>query len=240
MKREELICSVYMVSESQLAEYFQKASVDKVSMQTKLEKDRIVLTLYGSTKKNREQVFSGLAKIIGISRIRKGNLSLAESILNRLGEKKMMLVCAESCTGGLLAAWITDVPGSSKAFWGSFVTYSNEAKTALLGVDPSLIREKGAVSGEVVKAMARGALEKSSGDICIAVSGVAGPGGGSKEKPVGTVWIGLCFKNGIKMEKCFRFKGNRDNVRKKTAITCLFFAESALIGDNVLDIPSKW
>jgi nicotinamide-nucleotide amidase len=236
----ELICSVYMVSESYLADCFHKAQAKGVSMQTRLEKDRIVLTLYGGMQQDRERIFSALVSYLGKSRIQRGDKSLAQSVLDKLIEKEFMLVCAESCTGGLLGTWLTDIPGSSRAFWGSFVTYSNKAKTALLGVDSSLITKKGAVSKEVVEAMARGGLEKSGGDICIAVSGIAGPTGGSEKKPVGTVWIALHMKNGIKKVKSFHFKGNRERVRRKSAITCLFFIESALLGDNVLDIPAKW
>ena len=239
-KCNELVCSVYMVSESYLEDCFQKARYGEVSIQTRIEKDRIVCTLYGSTKSGQEKTFSGLSELLGKSRIRKGNISLAESVLNLLLKKKMMLVCAESCTGGLLSTWITGIPGSSKAFWGSFITYSNKAKENCLGVDSSLIRENGAVSKEVVSSMAQGGLEKSQGDICIAVSGIAGPDGGSKEKPVGTVWIALHTKKGMKDAKCFKFTGNRVVVRKKSAVTCFFFAESALLGNNVLDIPLKW
>ena len=124
--------------------------------------------------------------------------------------------------------------------WNFIVTYSNEAKINVLGVNPALIQKKGAVSEEVVSAMASGALEKSKGDICIAVSGIAGPDGGTKDKPVGTVWIALCIKNGIKRTKGFQFTGSRDIVRKKTAVVCFLYIECALSGNNVLDIPVKW
>jgi len=239
-KRNEIVCSVYMVSESYLEDCIQDIDMADVSIQTHFVKDRVVLTLYGNSKKSLENVFSRLVKSLGRYRIRKGNISLAESVLDNLIKKKKILVCAESCTGGLLGSWLTDVPGSSRAFWGSFVTYSNEAKTILLGVDPALIREKGAVSEEVVSAMGTGALLKSGCDICIAVSGIAGPDGGSKEKPVGTVCIALCVKHGIKKTKSFHFTGDREVVRRKTAVVCFFFIESVLLGDNILDIPVTW
>ncbi|WDE06604.1 CinA family nicotinamide mononucleotide deamidase-related protein [Thalassomonas viridans] len=115
--------------------------------------------------------------------------SLAEHVLTRLIRKGQKLATAESCTGGLIASLLTQIPGSSQAFEAGFVTYSNKMKTRMLGVDPQILASKGAVSRETVLAMAKGALEKSTADYAVAVSGVAGPGGGSKEKPVGTVWL---------------------------------------------------
>src|ERR1700722_9361067 len=102
-----------------------------------------------------------------------------------------MLATAESCTGGMVAAALTDIAGSSTVVERGFVTYSNRAKAQLLGIDPALIEAKGAVSKEVAEAMARGALANSATDVAVAVTGIAGPGGGSPEKPVGLVWFGL-------------------------------------------------
>ncbi len=113
----------------------------------------------------------------------------AHDILASLRGAKLKLVTAESCTGGLIAAALTEVPGSSDVFERGFVTYSNEAKTELLGVPADLIDNHGAVSREVAEAMALGALANSYADIAIAVTGVAGPGGGTSEKPVGLVHL---------------------------------------------------
>ncbi|MBN2443760.1 MAG: nicotinamide-nucleotide amidohydrolase family protein [Spirochaetales bacterium] len=237
---EELVCSAYMVSESYLEDTFQKVKVRDVLLQTRLAQDRVVCTLYNGTKELRAKTFTGLQDILGEIRFRKGDRSLPESVLELLIKKNKLIVFAESCTGGLLSTWITDIPGSSQGFWGSFITYSNEAKINMLGVDPALIRENGAVSEQVVSAMAQNALSNSKGDISIAVSGIAGPEGGSEEKPVGTVWIAVRTKTGINMVKRFHFYGTRDVVRKKTGVVCFFFAESALLGNNVLDIPAKW
>lgn len=122
--------------------------------------------------------------------------SMEESIIRLLTERGATLATAESCTGGLLANRITDVPGASAAFVEGFVTYSNASKTELLGVPEELIRVHGAVSEEVVRAMAEGALAKSGATHALATTGIAGPGGGSEEKPVGTVWLALATRGG--------------------------------------------
>ena len=115
---------------------------------------------------------------------------LVQQIADLLQQRHWMLATAESCTGGMIAAACTDVAGSSAWFERGFVTYSNEAKTDLLGVDASLIATQGAVSQAVVEAMAAGAVARSKAQVSVAVTGVAGPGGGTPDKPVGTVWLG--------------------------------------------------
>jgi nicotinamide-nucleotide amidase len=126
-----------------------------------------------------------------------------------------MLATAESCTGGLIAAACTDLAGSSEWFERGFVTYSNEAKTELLGVDPALIDAHGAVSEVVARAMAFGAVRHSRAQVSVAVTGVAGPGGGSKDKPVGTVWFGFIV-DGLLTSESRRFDGDRAAVRQAT------------------------
>ncbi len=122
----------------------------------------------------------------------------AEKIIGELlTDKKMQLVCAESCTGGNISHLLTTIPGSSAFFKGGVVAYSNEVKKQILGVKQETLLEKGAVSREVVEQMAIGALEKFDADVAVAVSGVAGPDGGSEEKPVGTVWISVCTKSDL-------------------------------------------
>ena len=115
----------------------------------------------------------------------------AERLLSCLRAEALMLATAESCTGGLIAALLTEIAGSSDVVERGFVTYSNSAKIECLGVDPGLIERHGAVSAEVARAMADGALMNSNADIALSVTGIAGPGGGSAEKPVGLVFLGL-------------------------------------------------
>ena len=129
--------------------------------------------------------------------------------------KGWFLATAESCTGGLIAAACTDLAGSSNWFERGFVSYSNTAKCEVLGVDPALIERHGAVSEPVVRAMASGALAHSQAQVAIAVTGVAGPGGGSPEKPVGTVWLAWATPLGVTSE-LQHFPGDRAAVRQAT------------------------
>jgi nicotinamide-nucleotide amidase len=123
---------------------------------------------------------------------------------------------AESCTGGLLGGAITSIPGSSLYFSGGVVAYGNPAKISLLAVPPRLIAVRGAVSREVALAMAEGALSLFRTDLAIAVTGVAGPGGGSRGKPVGTVWVAVVTGDGVRYAHRFRFPGGREAVRRET------------------------
>ncbi len=147
-------------------------------------------------------------------------LSKSQELGGRLRERELTLAVAESCTGGGLADAITDVAGSSDYFLEGAVTYSNAAKVRALGVSPRLLAEKGAVSSEVARAMAEGMLHNSGSDIALAVTGIAGPGGGSEEKPVGTVFLALATAAGCRVERC-RFSGSRDEIRTITAFTAL-------------------
>lgn len=134
----------------------------------------------------------------------------------RLQRRAQWLAVAESCTGGLIAAQITDIPGASGWFDRGVVSYSNRAKTELLGVPEALIAAHGAVSGEVAKAMAAGLRDRAAVDWTVAVTGVAGPGGGTPDKPVGTVWIGWAGPGGqVDAEHCL-FGGDRASVRRQT------------------------
>ncbi len=133
---------------------------------------------------------------------------------------KRMLATAESCTGGLIAAACTDLAGSSDWFERGFVTYSNQAKAEMLGVAAQLIESHGAVSEAVARAMAQGALQQSRAQVSVAVTGVAGPGGGSADKPVGTVWFAWGLPSGITSE-VQHFAGDRAAVRAATVAHAL-------------------
>lgn len=137
---------------------------------------------------------------------------LAETIHRRFIEKGWTLSLAESCTGGSLAASLTQLPGASSYFLGSVVAYSNSLKTKLLRVPPDLIREHGAVSKEVVAAMLDGILSVSGSDFAIAVSGIAGPAGGTASKPVGTVWGGIGKGDGFRHVWSWNQPGDRAQV----------------------------
>ena len=137
-----------------------------------------------------------------------------------LSAQQRMLATAESCSGGLIAAACTDLAGSSTWFERGFVTYSNIAKTQMLGVDAQLIATHGAVSEPVARAMAQGALQHSLAQVSVAVTGVAGPSGGSADKPVGTVWLAWGVGDAVSSE-VQHFSGNRDEVRRQTVKAAL-------------------
>lgn len=137
--------------------------------------------------------------------------TVAEVLGGLLQERELTVACAESCTGGNLAHRITQVPGSSSYFLGSVVSYSNDVKARVLGVSRSDIASYGAVSSEVVEQMAKGVSELMRTDCAIATSGIAGPGGGTPLKPVGTVWIAVKYGDNI-VSECLHFKGDRNTV----------------------------
>lgn len=146
-------------------------------------------------------------------------------IQNKLRDNNQTITCAESCTGGLIASMITEVSGSSSIFRGSLVSYCNEIKEQELNVQKETMINFGVVSCEVVEQMCQGVLKKFDADFAIAVSGVAGPGGGTIKKPIGTVSIGVISKNGDKNIAMYNFKGDRKKVQiqaSKTALKIIF------------------
>lgn len=146
---------------------------------------------------------------------------LAEQLGRKLKSCEKKIATAESCTGGWIAQTITDVPGSSAWFDRGFVTYSNAAKVQMLGVSPQMLEEFGAVSAETATEMAAGALAHSDADIAVAVTGIAGPDGGTTDKPVGTVFIGWADKNGEANVVKKQFAGNRRQIREQTVKSVL-------------------
>lgn len=148
-------------------------------------------------------------------------LALAEALGTRLREARLTLVTAESCTGGWIAKVVTDIAGSSDWFDCGLATYSYEAKQALLGVRPETLEANGAVSRETVLEMVSGALVHSGAGVAVAVTGIAGPGGGTPDKPVGTVWIGWKRRGGYPAAEMFAFGGDREAVRRQTVAAAL-------------------
>lgn len=146
--------------------------------------------------------------------------ALAKKVGARLKAARAMLVTAESCTGGWVAQAVTSIAGSSDWFERGFVTYSNAAKQELLGVHPDILKMHGAVSEETAREMAQGALAGGKGTLALAVTGVAGPGGGSRKKPVGTVCFAWASKKGTVVETR-HFSGDRESVRRQSVIHAL-------------------
>ncbi|UCE04482.1 MAG: CinA family protein [bacterium] len=137
-------------------------------------------------------------------------------LIELLKQNKLTISTADSCTGGLISKLITDVPGASEVFIGGVVSYSNEMKVRWLGVKQETLEQHGAVSENTVKEMLNGIMRQSGSDIAVAVSGIAGPTGGTPEKPVGTVFLGVLFRDQMMVKK-YLFKGSRQEVRLKSA-----------------------
>lgn len=153
-------------------------------------------------------------------------MRLEEEIGKMLEAKKLSLSTAESCTGGGIAALITSVPGSSEYFKGGIVAYSNEVKMSLLDVAVETLKKHGAVSRETVTEMAKGAMKRLKTDCAIATSGIAGPGGGTPEKPVGTIWIAVAYKNEIVTLKQTGDSGRTENTKKAIQNALLMLCDS--------------
>ena len=147
--------------------------------------------------------------------------ALARALGRKCLRKRVVVATAESCTGGGVATAITRISGSAKWFDRAFVTYSNDAKREMLGVSPASLRKHGAVSEEVACEMARGALRHSPADICVAITGIAGPTGGSRAKPVGLVWFAWASRKGPVQSRRFDFRGNRVAVRLQSVAIAL-------------------
>ena len=146
---------------------------------------------------------------------------LAQAVADETLRKRLMLVTAESCTGGWIAKTLTDLPGSSAWFDVGVVAYSYEAKQALLGVDPRTLERVGAVSEQIALEMVSGALARCGAGVAVAVTGIAGPGGGTPGKPVGTVWIAWKCRGGYAHAQLFHFPGDREAVRRQTVAAAL-------------------
>lgn len=153
-----------------------------------------------------------------------------EQVARLLADRR--IATAESCTAGLIAARLTELPGSSAYFTGGVVAYANDAKTELLGVDPALIEAEGAVSEAVAMAMADGALDRLRADIAIAITGIAGPGGGTADKPVGTVWFCVKHRDGQTLTRTRRLPGDRADIRERSTTVAMHLLRRALTPDR--------
>ena len=152
----------------------------------------------------------------------------AKTIITLASEKGLTIATAESCTGGLIGAAITAIPGSSAVFKGGIIAYDNAVKTKLLGVSPSVLGKYGAVSQKTAERMAAGVRERLSVDIAISVTGIAGPGGGTQDKPIGTVWMGLATKDGVSATRFDYGDIGRNKVRDVTCMDALKAFSAAL------------
>uniref|UniRef100_A0A7C3IGS5 CinA family protein n=1 Tax=Gracilinema caldarium TaxID=215591 RepID=A0A7C3IGS5_9SPIR len=143
--------------------------------------------------------------------------NLAKQVFKALQNHHQRLVCAESCTAGLISHTLASVPGVSAVLWGSFVCYQNSAKQQMLGIPKSAIQQFGPVSREIAEAMAKGALEHSSADLALAITGIAGPASDESGVPVGTVWISTAKRGEEPVSTLYQLKGSRQSIRKQGA-----------------------
>lgn len=155
-------------------------------------------------------------------------VTLEKAVVDLLMENRLTLTCAESCTGGLLAGRLTDVPGVSDVFKAGCITYSNKAKRKLLGVKKSTLEKYGAVSSQVAGEMAKGAASHMKADVSVSVTGIAGPGGGSDQKPVGLVYV-ACYIMGKVVVKEYQFSGNRTKIRESTVAAALVLMRKCIL-----------
>ena len=226
----ELAATALLIPESALEDALRRHRRAEVVWGTRVAEDHIAFSLRGGEEPGRETVLAALQGEFGEACLRRGFWRPGELLFRALQERGERLALAESCTGGLAAKWLTDLPGSSRVFWGGVAAYSNDAKERLLGVPRALLETSGAVSEEAAAGMARGLLERSSADLAAAVTGIAGPEGGSPEKPVGTVWISTLHRDGRGLARGFRFGAGRDLIRRRSAVATLLAAECLLAG----------
>jgi len=182
-----------------------------------------------SAKRNLEQIEQEIRARLQPFIFAAGNQTMADALGERLHEKSLTLAVAESCTGGLIGHLLTEVPGSSRYFLGGVVVYSNQAKMDLLQVAQDTIDRHGAVSATTALQMAEGVKGRFQADIGLAVTGIAGPGGGTTEKPVGTVHIGLALRDKTYSER-YRFQGSRNQIKSNTAMMAMDWVRRVLNG----------
>lgn len=237
--RDEYSC--FLTPESKLEEICAECARDSILWGTRVQEHRISLYLNGGSPQSREEMAKAIGERLGMGLLIKGNLEAMDLLSNQLLSTGGLLASAESCTGGLVGKLMTDSAGSSAWFWGSIVSYANSAKELLLGVPSQTIETFGAVSEETVLAMALGLLERSEATLSISVSGVAGPDGGSIEKPVGTVWIGFAG-NGqpVSAVKLTFSSYGRSSVRRRAAVAAILLGYFYAKGADLLDIVGTW
>ncbi|MFP4363005.1 MAG: CinA family nicotinamide mononucleotide deamidase-related protein [Spirochaetia bacterium] len=235
IKEKYLLCTSFLIPESHLESTLCGLASPGISWTTRAERMRIVFRIFSESEEDKKRVFYQLQQHYGASCIREGENEPGELLLQACTDKNVTFTTAESCTGGMISTEITAVPGSSQYYWGGFITYADNAKAQLLGVSESTLQTNGAVSKETVEQMAKGALQRSGADFSVAVSGIAGPGGGSTEKPVGTVWIAVGQRNGPGYAAQFHFPGSRALVRRRAASAALIMAEKYILEGKQLD-----
>ncbi len=222
------------MSESEVAEKIKKVNSKNTYIGYRPYRFEVHLRLISTSNKLRDakrenqNIERKIRKLLGLYIYTDQNLTLAEHVVSMLLKKKLKITIAESCTGGLLSDMITNVPDSSKCFDFGLVTYSNESKNNLLKVKNKTLLIHGAVSKQTVSEMVKNLNDLSNSDMSIAISGIAGPGGGTNDKPVGTVFIGMSKSKNIDVKKYLLY-GNRKSIKLRTCLIALDRIRNELI-----------
>ncbi len=235
-----LEATCFLLCESGLEDACGTCVQEGVTWGTRAGGEGISLYLRGGSAPERERSLHLLQEYFGRERLKAGAVHLPAYTLSLFRAAGKTLSCAESCTGGLFSKMVTDVPGCSDVFPGGVVSYSPGTKAAYLHLDREEMENRGVVSGETAAAMAKSVREGSASDIGISFTGIAGPGGGSRETPVGTVWIGIAGSDGDIQTFPFRFSGSRDRIRRKTVTAGFLLLEIWLTERKRLDSYRKW
>lgn len=225
------------LGESQIAEIIaplaDKISPEEIAYQAVQGEVLVKLSVIADCAQEASRILSdreaSVRRLLGPSVYGQGDDTLAGVVIGLLQQANLCLSVAESCTGGLLGTMLTDIPGSSHSFWGGAITYSNEAKQKILGVNPDTLRQFGAVSNEVAREMSRGIRGLAQSDYGLAITGIAGPEGGTPEKPVGLVYLGLSDRSG-NMSRELRLSGSRTMIRQRAARLALDWLRRRLEG----------
>jgi nicotinamide-nucleotide amidase len=232
--RVEVGFRVFGLPESEIGQRLEGANLgEHIEVCYRVVFPEIEILLRGNDSKILHSAYEKSVQAIGAEYVlsESPNESLPNVVMKMALAKNLRLASAESCTGGMLGEILTSMSGSSGFYDGGFVTYSNSLKEGILGVSPTLIKAHGAVSSEVAEAMAQGALEKSGADYAISITGVAGPTGGSVEKPVGTAFVGLASKQGTLSKKMF-YPAQRDRIRRYAAFYALDLLRREILSNN--------
>lgn len=222
------------LGESEVAVKLQDLNIEDADFSYRIKFPEIHLKLVArsSSKEEAEKIINKnceeINKQLGDFIYSDSDQSMEKVVADLLLKNKLTIATAESCTGGLLGNLLTDIPGSSEYFLGGVVSYTNESKSRLLGVEDGLFEKVGAVSDEVVRQMASGIRRENSSDIGVGISGIAGPGGGTEEKPVGTVYIGVDYMNHVYSYR-YNFHGTRKDIKLASAVNALDIVRNLII-----------
>ena len=234
--------SCFLIPEAMLEDACVKigGNIEGVRWRTRFQPYRISLYLVGGKLEQRESFIALLQQEFGETLVRPGNNEASMLLFNTLKRFDVRLACVESCTGGLIGSLLTNISGSSEVFWGGFITYDNQAKQRLVGVQRKTLETEGAVSAATVLEMAKGALVQSTADVSVSISGIAGPSGGTAEKPVGTVWIAVARREVAARAFHFSFGTRRNIVRRRAVVAALLLTELMVRKPESLDMVKHW